>query len=75
MTARPAFFAQALIICMGGLTPGLNCGEKNLRRRLSQSNGRVIKINCTICAISGHGGCVRVLGMGVKGHFGSKKFL
>ena len=42
--------------------------KTNLRRRLSGSSGSVIKINCTICAISGHGGCVRVLGMGVKGH-------
>ena len=40
--------------------------ETNLRRRLSESSGSVINMKCTLCTLSGHGGCVRVLGMGVK---------
>ena len=40
--------------------------ETNLRRRLSESSGSVIKMKCTLCTLSVHGGCVRVLGMGVK---------
>ena len=40
--------------------------ETNLRRRLSESSGSVIKMKCTLCTLSVHGGCVRVLGMGVN---------
>ena len=40
--------------------------KTNLRMRLSESSASVIKMKCTLCTLSVHGGCVRVLGMGVK---------
>ena len=57
---------------MDGLRPGLKLRlliviKTNSGRRLSRRIGSVKRIKCTLCALSVHGGRVRVLGMGVKG--------